>query len=275
MAGLEQHARQGRQREQRAPLLLVGRCRQTHYGSLRNDARGLVERKALLADDSSGLQDSKRIPSNGRAESRSGFSLCHVERALDLPLEQRHGILYGQTLQCDVAHLTPEAPLSRGDHERGSWSNIEDLFQLVLRQVSIVEKNQRLLVLKATPNLGFGRFTERVALVEGFKEQLLEIEGRVMPRRYVDDAVHKRRGRPGMMGEVAKNCRLPHSRLAADLDGKACVERRQRRRHIRLAIDKAPNQPRAKENGRGAGPEVCPVGAQGFTDDGAAWVAEL
>ena len=78
-----------------------------------------------------------------------------------------------------------------------------------------------------------------------------------------------------MMGEVAKNRRLPYSRLAGRLYGKACVESRQRRRHIRLAIDKAPNQPRAKENRRGAGPEVCPSGAQGFTDDGAAWVAEL
>ena len=272
--GLKQHARQRRQRQQRAPLLLVGRRHQVHHGSLRDDARRLVEREALLADDSSGLQDSKRIPFNGRTESRCGRSLCHVERALELPLEQRHGILCGQAFQSDAAHLTPEAPFSRGHNERGSRSNIEYLFQLVLRQVSVVEKNQRLLVLKATPNLGFSRFTERVALVEGFKEQLLEIEGRVMPRRQVDDAVHKRCG-SGMMGEVAKNRRLPYSRLAARLDGKACVESRQRRRHIRLAIDKAPNQPRAKENGRGAGPEVCPFGAQGFTDDGAAWVAEL
>jgi hypothetical protein len=78
-----------------------------------------------------------------------------------------------------------------------------------------------------------------------------------------------------MMGKVAKNRRLPHSRLAGRLYGKSCIESRQRRRHIRLAIDKAPNQPRAKENRRGARPEVCPSGAQGFTDDGTAWVAEL
>ena len=78
-----------------------------------------------------------------------------------------------------------------------------------------------------------------------------------------------------MMGEVTKNRRLPYSWLTGDLYGKAGIEGGQRRRHIRLAIDKAPNQPRAKENGRGAGPEVCPFGAQGFPDDGAAWVAEL
>jgi hypothetical protein len=272
---LEGHARQRRQGQQRAPLLLVDRCHQIHHGSLRDDSGSLFEREALFADDSSGLQDSKRIPFNGRTESRCGGTLCHVERALELPLEQRHGILCGQAFQRDAAHLTPEAPLSRGYNERGSRSNVEYLFQLVLRQVSIVEKNQRLLVQKTTPNLGFSRFTKRVALVEGFKEQLLKIEGRVMPRRQVDDAVYKRCGGPAMMGEVTKNCRLAYSRLAARLDGKACVESRQRRRHLRLAIDKAPNQPRAKENGRRARPEVCPLGAQGLTDDGAAWVAEL
>ena len=152
-------------------------------GALRDDASTLVERDSLLADDGSGLQDSKRIPSNGRTESRCGRSLRHVERALDLPLQQRHGILCGQAFQSDAAHLTPEAPFSRGHNERGSRSNIEYLFQLVLRQVNIVEENQRLLVLKAAPNLGFSRFTERVALVEGFEEELLEIEGRLMPRR--------------------------------------------------------------------------------------------
>ena len=274
MPGLEQHARQRRQRQQRAPLLFVGRRHQVHHRSLRDDARRLVERDFLLADDSSGLQDSKRIPINGRTESRCGRSLRHVERALELTLEQRHGILWSQAFQSDAAHLTPEAPFSRSDNESGSGSNIKYLFQLVLRQVSVVEQNQRLLVPKATANLGFSRFTERVALVEGFKEQLLKIEGRVMTDRQVDDAVHKCCG-SGMMGKMAENGGLPYSRRAGRLYGKACVESRQRRRHIRLAIDKATNQPRAKEHGRGPGAEVSPFGMQSFADNGAAWVAEL
>ena len=123
------------------------------------------------------------MPSNGRTQSRCGRSLRHVERTLDLPLQQQHCILYGQAFQSEAANLTPQAPLSRGHDERGLRSNIDDLFQLVLRQVNIVEEDQRLLFLKTAPDLGFSGFTERVAFVEGFEEELLEIEGRLMPCR--------------------------------------------------------------------------------------------
>ena len=78
-----------------------------------------------------------------------------------------------------------------------------------------------------------------------------------------------------MMGQVAKDSRLPDSGLAAHLDGKARVERRDRRGQIHPTIDKAPNQPRAQENRRGAGMKVRPFGTRGLTDHGAARVADL
>jgi hypothetical protein len=78
-----------------------------------------------------------------------------------------------------------------------------------------------------------------------------------------------------MMGQVAKDCRLPDPGLAAHLDEKACVECRERRRQIHPAADKASNQPRAEENRRGAGANVRPFGARGLTDHGAARVADL
>ena len=95
---------------------------------MRDDAGTLVKRDSLLADEGSGLQDSKRIPSNGRTKSRCGRSLRRVERTLDLSLEQQHRIVCGQAFQSDAAHLAPQAPLSRGQNERGSRSNIEYLF---------------------------------------------------------------------------------------------------------------------------------------------------
>ena len=140
--------------------------------------------------------------------------------------------------------------------------------------MSFVQEDQRLLVLKTAPDLGFGGLTEHVALVEGFEEELFEVEGRLMPCRQIDDAVDKRCG-PRMMGQVAKDCRLPYPGLAAHLDGKARVECRERLGEIHLAIDKAPNQSRAEENRRGAGTKVRRFGAQGLTNHGAARVADL
>ena len=95
-----------------------------------------------------------------------------------------------------------------------------------------------------------------------------------MTCRQVDDAVHERFG-SRMMGQVAKDRRLPDSRLAAHLDGKARVECRERPGQVHLAIDKATNGSRAQENRRGARPEVRPFGGRGLTDHGAARVAEL
>ena len=77
-----------------------------------------VERDFPLADDGSGLQDSKRTPPNGGTQTRCGRSPRRVERTLDLSLQQQHGILCGQTFQSEAAHLTPEATLSRGHNER-------------------------------------------------------------------------------------------------------------------------------------------------------------
>src|SRR5262249_25891570 len=158
---------------------------------LRDEARrrdvssALIERDPLLSGDGSGLQDSKRMPSKGRTESRRGRSLRDVERALDLSLEQQHSVLCRQAFQSQAAHLAPQAPLASRHGERGSGSDIQHLFQLVLRQVHIIEKDQRLLVLKATPDLRLRGFADLVALVEGLEDQLQEIAGRLMPRRQV------------------------------------------------------------------------------------------
>jgi hypothetical protein len=78
-----------------------------------------------------------------------------------------------------------------------------------------------------------------------------------------------------MMGEVAKDSRLPDPGLAAHLDGKAFIEYGERRGQILLTVDKAPNQPRAEEDRPGAGPKGRPIGAQGLADRGAARVADL
>ena len=95
-----------------------------------------------------------------------------------------------------------------------------------------------------------------------------------MPRGQVDDAIHKRCG-SRMMRQVAKDCGLADPVLAAHLDGKACVECRERRVQLRLTIEKTPNQPRAEENRRGAGTKGCPFDRRDLTDRGAARVADL
>ena len=79
--------------------------------------------------------------SNGRTQSRCVRSLRHVERTVDFPLQQQHCILYGQAFQSMASNLTPPAGLSRGHDERSVRSNIDDLFQLVLRQANIVEEH--------------------------------------------------------------------------------------------------------------------------------------
>ena len=78
-----------------------------------------------------------------------------------------------------------------------------------------------------------------------------------------------------MMSQMAKDCRLPDSALAAHLDGKTCVECGERRGQIRLTIEKAPNRPRLAEDRRGARPKVRLIGAQSLTNHGAARVADL
>mgnify|MGYP003694692149 CR=1 FL=1 len=65
------------------------------------------------------------------------------------------------------------------------------------------------------------------------------------------------------------------SRLAARLDEKAFVERRERRGQIHPTIDKASNELRADENRRGKGTSARPFGRRGLTDHGAARVADL
>ena len=49
--------------------------------------------------------------------------------------------------------------------------------------MNVVEEDQRLLFLKTAPDLGLSGFAELVTLVERFEEELLEIEGYLMPCR--------------------------------------------------------------------------------------------
>ena len=78
--------------------------------------------------------------------------------------------------------LAPQAPGARGDDEGGTRSDIAYPLQLVLGHLQIVEEDQRVLLLEAVPNLGLGHLADLVPLVEGFEEQLQEVEGRQMPR---------------------------------------------------------------------------------------------
>jgi tRNA A-37 threonylcarbamoyl transferase component Bud32 len=129
----------------------------------------------------------------------------------------------------------------------------------VLRQMYIVEEDQRLPVLQATPDLRVSRLTELVALVECFEQNLQKVSGRVVARLHVDDAVHKRAG-PRMMCEMAKERSLADPGLAARFDRKACIERRERSVELDLATAQAANQPRAQENGSGSRTKVRPFG---------------
>ena len=103
--------------------------------------------------------------------------------ALELSLQKQDGICRWQACQRQAAHFTPQAPLARHHDECCSRRDIEHLFELVQAQMDIVEEDERALVLKAAPDLSFSRFTELAALVESFEEELLEIEGRLMPCR--------------------------------------------------------------------------------------------
>jgi hypothetical protein len=54
--------------------------------------------------------------------------------------------------------------------DRGATSST--LFQLVLNEIHIVEKEQGLNILEPRANLGFGRFADVAGLVEGLEDAL-------------------------------------------------------------------------------------------------------
>src|SRR5688572_92972 len=78
-----------------------------------------------------------------------------------------------------------------------------------------------------------------------------------------------------MMSQMAQDCRLPDSALSTHLDGKTCVECGERHGEIWLTIEKAPNRPRLSEDRGRTRPKVRRLGAQSFTNHGAARVADL
>ena len=170
---------------------------------------------------------------------------------------------------------SPHRHLSRvATDERRLRSDIEHLLQLVLRQIHVVEKDQRLLVAQAAPDLCVGRLADFVAFVEGFEDELEEIGERLTACPDVGDAVNERRG-PRMMRQVPEDCRLADPRFATQLNRKPRVERRERRSHFDLTIEQASNQPRADENRRGFGTDVDPLGPRSLADDRPGRIADL
>ena len=178
-------------------------------------------------------------------------SFRDLERTLDLPLQEQDRVLDRQPVQRDGAHLTPEAPVPRGHHEGASRGHIDDVFQLLLREVNIVKNDQSLLFVKAMPYLGVCWFADRVALVEGFEDELQDVVGRLMSCPHIDDAVRQCPG-SRMMGQVSQQGCLADARLAARFDGKPCVKRREGGIELVLAIDQAADQSRAEEDRRGS-----------------------
>jgi len=98
-------------------------------------------------------------------------------------------------------HFAPQATRPGRDHKCAARGSVEELFQLILCQVYIVDENQRLLVLKGTPDLGLGWLRETARLVEAFEQKLLEIDDRLTACGEIDDAIAKRLG-SRVMGQV-------------------------------------------------------------------------
>ena len=171
----------------------------------------------MIPDERRGLQNSNRVPFESGAEARRRRSLRIVESAVDFPLEEQHGILGRETLDGEAAHLVPQTPVARRHSERRLRSDIEHLLQLVLRQIHVVENDQRLLVAQAAPDLCVGRTADFVAFVEGFENELEEIGERLTARPDVGDAVNERRG-PRMMRQVPEDCRLADPWFATQLN---------------------------------------------------------
>jgi hypothetical protein len=98
-----------------------------------------------------------------RAEILGRGSLRVIERTLDRVLQEPRGVVRRQALQHEGAPLTPQAPPPRRHHECATRGDVEEVFQLILLDVNIVEKDQRLPSLKAASNLHFGGQPDLVA----------------------------------------------------------------------------------------------------------------
>ena len=130
-----------------------------------------------------------------------------------------------------------------------------------------------MLVFEPAANLGDGWLPDVVGFEEGFKNELQDIGGRLMPCRDVSHAVHER-GRSGMMRQLIEEGGLPNAGLATDFDGKAGIDRRQRISQFLPAIQKAASQPRPLKDWRGAGTKRV-FGRRRFLEDPAEWLADV
>ena len=258
-----------------APLLLVGGFDEVGEHVFRpHGGDRSIERDPRFAHERRSLQDPKRLSAQRRAEARRVGALGRIERTLDRALQQENTGLGGQAVQGECASLVPQAARARRHDERRTRRDVEDLFQLVFREPHVVDKNQRLLVQEAPANLCVGGFTNAAALVERFENELQEIAERQTAGREVDDPVGKGTG-SRVMGQVAKQGGLAGSRLAADFQGQAGVERRNNGRQLRLAPDQAANQRRKLEDRCRAGTGVLTLGSRRFPDHGAGRIADL
>ena len=165
----QRHGGQRGRRQQGAPLPLVDRCEQGGDEALGPDVgcppvEGFPRSRARAA----AWTIRSGWPSSA-AQSCSAAARSVASRDARSRLQQQQGIIGRQTLQREVVSFAPQAPRARGDDECGTRSDIAHLFQLVLGDVQIVEKDQRVLLLEAASNLGLGA-ANLVPFVEGFED---------------------------------------------------------------------------------------------------------